>query len=199
MSCSSVVLVGACLHVVLGTRRLRVFSTYSCPFCVSNNQNDQRSTCTRPFCRVLRNGRHSQPWGTPRGGSECQTDTIQDSFAALLPLLYRGRCRSIAMVRRSFNIETLFVSWTIFSAHTDTPLTTVLLYYATAPRRTVGTPPALSATPVDRCARPAGISRISGRSSLASIAKGRCPSLACLASACMAGGSLSCRHFITSC
>ena len=78
------------------------------------------------FCRVLRNGRHSQPWGTPRGGSECQTDTIQDSFAALLPLLYRGRCRSIAMVRRSLNIETLFVSWTIFSAHTDTPLTTVL-------------------------------------------------------------------------
>ena len=126
MSCSSVVLVGACLHVVLGTRRLRVFSTYSCPFCVSNNQNDQRSTRTRPFCRVLRNGRHSQPWGTPRGGSECQTDTIQDSFAALLPLLYRGRCRSIAMVRRSLNIETLFVSWTIFSAHTDTPLTTVL-------------------------------------------------------------------------
>ena len=110
-------------------------------------------------------------------------DTIQDSFAALLPLLYRGRCRSIAMVRRSFNIETLFVSWTIFSAHIDTPLTDGALYYATAPRRTVGTPAALSATPVDRCARPAGISRGSGRSSLASIAKGRCPSLACLASA----------------
>jgi len=138
------------------------------------------------------------PGGTPRGGSECQTDTIQDSFAALLPLLYRGRCRSIAMVRRSLNIETLFVSWTIFSAHTDTPLTTVLSTTQRHPDG-VGTPPALSATPVDRCARPAGISRISGRSSLASIAKGRCPSLACLASARMAGGSLSCRHFITSC
>ena len=186
--------------MVLGTRRLRVSSTYSCPFVSFTTRTMNVAPTPVLFCRVLRNGRHSQPWGTPRGGggSECQTDTIQDSFAALLPLLYTGRCRSIAMVRRSLNIETLFVSWTIFSAHTDTPLTTVLSTTQRHPDG-VGTPPALSATPVDRCARPAGISRGSGRSSLASIAKGRCPSLARLASACMAGGSLSCRHRITSC
>ena len=40
MSCISVVLMSACLRVALETHRLCVSSTYSCPFCVSYNQND---------------------------------------------------------------------------------------------------------------------------------------------------------------
>ena len=69
------------------------------------------------FCRVLRNGRHSQPWDTTRVARNVKRDTIQDSFAVLRPLLYRGRCRSVATVRRNLNVEILSLSWTIFSAH----------------------------------------------------------------------------------
>ena len=59
---------------------------------------------------MLRNGRHSQPWDTTRVARNVKRDTIQDSFAVLRPLLYRGRCRSVATVRRNLNVEILSLS-----------------------------------------------------------------------------------------
>ena len=117
MSCRSVVLVGACLQVVLGTRRLRVFTTYSCPFLSVTARTINVAPKPIIFCCPVRNARHSQPWDTTRVARNVKRDTIQDSFAVLRPLLYRGRCRSVATVRRNLNVEILSLSWTIFSAH----------------------------------------------------------------------------------